>query len=56
MKKTKKIKEKRCPKCNTLQPEDSIYERRNPYQYEINDIEVIEEMCNQCEDDSRMDI
>ena len=47
---------KLCPRCNTFQQENEIYERIDPYQKEINDIEMIEEMCNQCEEELKGDI
>ena len=52
----KKENKKRCPRCKVLTPINEIYERIDPYQKEINDIEVIEEMCNQCEEELRDEI
>jgi hypothetical protein len=46
----------KCPRCNKLRPTEEVYEREDPWRAEVEDDHSLEEMCDECENDSADDI
>jgi len=54
--KKEKIKRKKCPECGKLKPANEVYERIDPYSYELCGDKQEYLMCNDCEEDKAMSV
>jgi hypothetical protein len=47
---------KKCPICKKIKPNKEVKKRINPFQQEMSGTIVKQEMCDDCENNSAMDI